>query len=426
VIKTERKISVAELELGMYVARLDRPWVETHFLFQGFHISNDQDIRELRETCEYVYVDPECDELDYRRPRLKTTVAEEQSDGTPQNSVASRMSERLEAILGAPPPREFYPVSTAVENEIPVARESHRQTVEVISSLVGELKAGNTIELDSVRETVGGMIASIVRNPDAFLWLTRLKNKDAYAYMHCVDACGLSVAFGRYLGFSRTDLENLAIGTLLFDIGKLQLPDSLLKKPGRLTDPELALIRRHVEFGVDIVKEMQGVNQDIISIVLNHHERHDGSGYPRGLAGRKIPVKARIAALVDCYDAIISDRAYSSAISSYDAIQVLYESRDKDFQADIVEQFIQCVGLYPTGTLVELSNGEVGLVLAQNRVRRLRPRVMLVLRQDKSAYDFNPILDLIEDPVDENGALIEIRQPLPPGSYGISAADYYL
>ncbi|MDT8385972.1 MAG: HD-GYP domain-containing protein [Thiogranum sp.] len=425
-IKTERKISVAELELGMYVARLDRPWVETHFLFQGFHISNDQDIRELRETCEYVYVDPECDEIDYRRPRLKTITAEEHSDSRLRTRVASRMNERLEAILGAPPPREFYPVSTAVENEIPVARESHRQTVEVISTLVGEVKAGKTIELDSVRETVGGMIASIVRNPDAFLWLTRLKNKDAYAYMHCVDACGLSVAFGRYLGFSRTDLENLAIGTLLFDIGKLQLPDSLLKKPGRLTDPELELIRRHVEFGVDIVKEMQGVNKDIISIILNHHERHDGSGYPRGLAGRKIPVKARIAALVDCYDAIISDRAYSSAISSYDAIQVLYESRDKDFQADIVEQFIQCVGLYPTGTLVELSNGEVGLVLAQNRVRRLRPRVMLVLRQDKSAYDFNPILDLIEDPVDENGTLVEIRQPLPPGSYGISAADYYL
>lgn len=424
-VKTERKINVDELRLGMYVSRLDRPWVETHFLFQGFHVSNDQDLRELRQTCEYVYVDPERDEVP-DRPSGLHIIAAKPPRKAPQATITKLNRDRFSEVFRNPPPREFYPVTTAVEKEIPVARESHRKTVEVIADLVNELKSGDKIELGKVREAVGGVIASIIRNPDAFLWLTRLKNKDAYAYAHCVDACGLSVAFGRYLGFSRTELENLAVGTLLFDIGKLQLPDSLLKKPGRLTDKELALIRRHVEFGVDIVSEMHGVNNDIISIVLNHHERHDGSGYPRGLPGRKIPVKARIAALVDCYDAIISERAYSSAISAYDAIQVLYQARDKDFQADMVEQFIQCIGLYPTGTLVELSTGDVGLVLAQNRLRRLRPRVMLVLRPDKVAYELNPIMDLIEDPLDENGKLVEIRQPLPPGSYGIHAADYYL
>ena len=137
-------------------------------------------------------------------------------------------------------------------------------------------------------------------------------------------------------------------------------------------------------------------------------------------------MNGRIAALVDCYDAITSERAYSSAISSYDAVQMIYEWRDKDFQVDMVEQFIQCIGLYPTGTLVELSTGEVGLVLSQNRVRRLRPKVMLVLDSNKIAYAINPTLDLIEDPEDDEGNVIEIRRPLAPGTYGINAENFYL
>jgi HD-GYP domain-containing protein (c-di-GMP phosphodiesterase class II) len=206
----------------------------------------------------------------------------------------------------------------------------------------------------------------------------------------------------------------------------LQMPDDLLKKPGRLTTEEFNLIRRHVEFGTQMVSDMKGVNDEIIATVLNHHERHNGSGYPRGIPGNQIPVNGRIAALVDCYDAITSERAYSRAMSAYDAVQLIYEWRDKDFQVDMVEQFIQCIGLYPTGTLVELSTNEVGLVLSQNRLRRLRPKIMLVLDSNKIAYEINPTLDLIEDPVDDQGNVIEIKRPLAPGTYGISAADFYL
>jgi HD-GYP domain-containing protein (c-di-GMP phosphodiesterase class II) len=318
------------------------------------------------------------------------------------------------------------PVTTSFDKEVAPARRSRDTTRDVVTSVLSDLKAGRKIALASVRDGVSDLIDSIIRNPAAFMWLTRLKNKDSYAYTHSVDACGLAVAFGRYLGFSKTELENLAIGTLLFDIGKLQLPDSLLTKPGRLTEQEHRLILRHVEFGVQIAREIDGINDEVISVIAHHHERHDGSGYPRGLPGRKIPVNGRIAALVDCYDAITSERPYSPAMSTYDAIQALYEWRDKDFQADMVEQFIQCIGLYPTGTLVEMNTGEVGIVLAQNRVRRLRPQVMLLLDKDKYAFEINPIVDLMEDPLAAGGELIEIRQPLPAGAYGIDAADYYL
>jgi HD-GYP domain-containing protein (c-di-GMP phosphodiesterase class II) len=409
----------------MYVSRLDRPWVETRFLFQGFRISNDDDIAQLRETCDYVFITPDREE---QAPPAGMTSAAGRK--TPRRASVTTTyngrDDKLGELFRTPPAVETYPVVTTIDKEMEPARKSRGETLDVVTSVISDLKMGRKITLASVREGVSGLIDSIIRNPTAFLWLTRLKKKDSYAYTHSVDACGLAVAFGRYLGFSRQDLENLAIGTLLFDIGKLQLPDSLLVKPGRLTETEHRLILRHVEFGVEIAREIDGVNEEVLSVIAYHHERHDGSGYPRGLPGHKIPVNGRIAALVDCYDAITSERPYSRAMSTYDAIQSLYEWRDRDFQADMVEQFIQCIGLYPTGTLVEMSTGEVGIVLAQNRVRRLRPQVMMLLDKDKYTYELNPIVDLIEEPLDSSGKPIEIVRPLPAGSYGIDAADYYL
>jgi HD-GYP domain-containing protein (c-di-GMP phosphodiesterase class II) len=407
----EQKVSVDDLRLGMYVSRLDRPWIETHFLFQGFHVSSEADMQELRRTCEYVFVDPERGEAPETEARRLAPV---------------RSKPVGEEVFRNAPDKGVYPVVTSMDEELQAARDSRAMTLAEVSNILDELKAGRKIQIESVRQAVTGMIASIVRNPDAFLWLTRLKDKDSYAFAHCVDASSLAVAFGRHLGFAQPELEDLAIGTLLFDIGKLQLPDDILKKPGRLTEKEFALIRRHVEFGVQIVEEMKGSSKNIVSTVRYHHERHDGKGYPRGVAGKRIPVFGRIAALVDCYDAITSERPYSHAMSAYDAVQLIYEWRDKDFQADMVEQFIQCIGVFPAGTLVELSTGEVGIVIAQNRVRRLKPRIMLVLDSSKVALEFNPILDLIENPLDSEGRPVEIRQPLVPGSYGIQASDFYL
>jgi HD-GYP domain-containing protein (c-di-GMP phosphodiesterase class II) len=379
----EQKISVADIKVGMYVSRLDRPWLETRYLFQGFHINSVEDIKELRQHCEYVYVDPDRGET---------------MSGMLQTLGCKETLDRHAAVFRNASGNERYPVETTVKEEIDACRAIHTQALDTVSNILDDIKAGGSVKVDAVRKAVSGVVASILRNPDAFFWLTRLKNKDNYAYAHCIDACGLAVAFGRHLGFSKIELEDLAVGCLLFDIGKLQLPDELLKKPGRLTEKEYNLIRRHVEFGAQMVSEMQGSNEEIVSVVWHHHERHNGKGYPRGLPGHQISVNGRIAALVDCYDAITSERAYSPAVSTYNAVQMIYEWRDKDFQADMVEQFIQCIGIYPTGTLVELNTGEVGLVLSQNRVRRLRPTIMLVLDKDKVAYEFNPTLDLIDDP----------------------------
>ncbi len=396
----------------MYVSRLDRPWLETRFLFQGFRITTVADIEELARHCEYVYIDVE-----------KGLAVAKKLD----RLISEREKDKYAHVFRSVPAIPVYPLVTTVEEEVGASRESRSKLVTVVTNILDELKAGRSIKLMAIRQSVNGMIASIIRNPDAFFLLSRLKDKDNYAYAHCVDACGLAVAFGRHLGFSKPELENLAVGVLLCDIGKLQLPENLLKKPGRLTDREYALVRRHVEFGAQMVCEMKDSNAEVVSIVMHHHERHNGKGYPNQIPGHLIPVKGRIAALVDCYDAIISERAYSHAVSAYEAVNMIYEWRDKDFQSDMVEQFIQCIGLFPTGTLIELTTGEVGIVISQNRVRRLRPRVMLVLDKDKIAYEFNPVIDLIEESDDdESDEKVEILRPLATGSYGIDISDYYL
>ncbi|WJW75423.1 HD-GYP domain-containing protein [Thiohalobacter sp. IOR34] len=406
-----RKVAVEDLIIGMYVAALDRPWLETSFLFQGFLIESHEALEDLRRQCDYVYIDIEKGPPASRYLPESGPLLEEDPDAD---------------VFRVPTGYSKYPERATVQEELESARDAYRASTEAISSVLDDIRAGRKIGVAAVRDAVRDTVGSVIRNPDAFLWLTRLKKKDDYTYAHCVDACGLAVAFGRHLGFSRHELENLAIGTLLIDVGKMKLPEGLLQKPGRLTPGELALFRRHVEFGVQIVSAMEGANPLIVDTVLHHHERHNGKGYPQALPGHRIPVFGRIASIVDCYDAITSDRPYARAVSSYAAIQKLYEWRDKDFQSDMIEQFIQCLGVFPVGTLVELSTGEVGIVFAQNRVRRLRPKIVLVLDGDKVALDFNPVLDLIENPLDSDGRPIEIRRALEPGAYGVEPQDFYL
>ncbi|MDH5572539.1 MAG: HD-GYP domain-containing protein [Gammaproteobacteria bacterium] len=406
-----KKISSYDLKPGMYVSNLDRPWEETPFLFQGMEIKSSNDILELQKHCQYVYID-----IDQGLPADQYLAIEQ-----PELQINEDAD-----IFRVPTGFHMYPEKTSFKEEFVTAKEKYNESVDTVQNVLNDIRKGRKLQLAPVRKAVDGIISSIIRNPDAFLWLTRLKTKDEYTYAHCVDACGLAVAFGRHLGLQKNELELLAIGTLLIDIGKMKIPQELLCKQGALSESEIKLFRNHVNYSVDIIMNMHGMNNEIISIVQNHHERFNGQGYPQGISGNEIPIFARIAAVVDCYDAITSNRIYAKAISSYEAIHMMYEWRDKDFQAEVIEQFIQCLGIYPTGTIVELTSGEIGIIYSQNRIRRLKPKIMLVLDKNKQSFDFNPTIDLIKDTHDKNGIPIEILCAHEPGSFGINLRDYYL
>ncbi len=407
----ERKVSTQDLKLGMYIAQLDRPWLDTPFLFQGFHIKEQKDIKDLQQYCQFVFIDED---------------KGEKADRYLDNEPAAAPAHAASASNFLPPRKIQYRLVSDLECEMQAAKQNQERLDEQVSDIMETVRNGGKINIEQVKDTLDDMIESIVRNPDAYMWLRRMKNTDDYLYNHAIDVSVLAVAFGRHLGLEKSELNELAVGTLLFDVGKTRIPSEILCKPEKLTDKEFQLVRRHVEISAEIMMQTEGISDVARTIALTHHERHNGNGYPQRLRGTQIPVFGRIAAIVDCYDAIISNRPYCRAISAHEAIVKLYEWRNIDFQEDLVEQFIQCLGVYPTGTIVEMTTGEVGIVLAQNPVRRLRPKVMLVLDENKKPYSSHQVVDLLMETSSELGSSMAIKQALEKGAYGIDPRQFFL
>lgn len=397
------KVLTADLEIGMYVSSLDRPWLETPFVLQGFQLDSDKDIERLRKHCDYVYVD------------MQQSVLEE---STIRRKVSNRP--RLSKQQMFPNHTlKTYTDNADWKDEYPKAQDAVKALSEGLDDIFASAGRGGGLNMAKVKLAVEPMINSITRNPDACIWLARMKQEDQYTYQHSLGASIWAVALGRQLGLPKSDLRSLAIGGLLFDAGKLQLDKELLNADRPLTKEEFETVKSHVQLGVDALQKGGVMNRDVIDMVSYHHERHDGSGYPEGLSGDSIPVFARIAAIVDCYDAITSHRSYARATSPSLAIKKLYEWKDVDFQAELVEEFIQAVGIYPAGTLVELSSGEVAVVMAEYRTRRLRPKLMVLLDCEKQPLLDVKMVDLLHQKETEGGDPLDIINSLEPEAYGI-------
>jgi HD-GYP domain-containing protein (c-di-GMP phosphodiesterase class II) len=404
----KKKISTLDLKPGMYVSELDRPWREADVLFQGFYVNTPEEIEDLRKKFSYIYIDA--------NRNCQPGAVSPSNDG-------DRLDGELRELCGQPKRDNVYKDSVSVEEELTIAKEIHQHASETVTEMMRQVQVGKSLKLAIINNVVTSMMESILRNPDALVWLTQLKHKDAYTYTHAIDSCALAMTFGRHLGLPRENIVNLGLGALLFDVGKMKLPDGLLTKPGQLSPDEFLVMKKHVSYGVDIVSKMHGTGMEVINMIGAHHERFNGSGYPNGTHGTNIPMFGRIAGILDCYDAMTSDRSYKKAISPHQALRVLYSGCNTAFQEELVEQFIQCLGVYPTGSLVELASGEVGIVISQNRVRRLRPKVMLILDHNKVALQSFETVDLDRE---GTGKKLEIARSLDPGSYGIDPTEYYL
>lgn len=397
----ERLVSVADLQIGMFVCRLDRPWEETPFPLQGIELNSLEDIDTLRRLCNVVYVDARrAVSFDPRRALTRTELS------------GTRFKNRI-----------HYTDLVKVEDEAPRARAALEKASRMMDSLFDDINSGRELAVEHVEQAVRPLVASVLRSADAFFLVESLRRHDSYSYSHAVNCSALGAAFGRHMGFDEETIFSLAAGGLLMDIGKTRLPESLLQYQGSLAPIDVDIIRTHVEHGVSIISESDITNQDVLDIVRTHHERHDGSGYPGGLAGNVIPISGRMLGMIDAYDAMSSTRPYRAAMSRYQALRQIYAARNSLFQAAMVEQFQVCLGVYPTGSLVELSTGEVAVVMAQNQVRRLRPRVAILSTPSKQPLtDFRPV-DLMS--LGDKDA-IDIVRSLATGDYGIDAEALFL
>jgi HD-GYP domain-containing protein (c-di-GMP phosphodiesterase class II) len=319
-----------------------------------------------------------------------------------------------------------YVDQSSVEAEMLVSGESFLRAQDLMLDVSSELAKDKLPQPERIREAVDCMVESVVRNPDALIWLSKLKRTDNYSYDHALDVSIHLMAFGRHLGFPADELSLLGVAGLLQDVGKVRIPQGLLHKAGRLTPVERSVLRRHVEFSIQILSAQPGLSPRVIDIVARHHERCDGSGYPQRLAGKDIGIFAEMAGLVDSYCAMSYERPYRQARDNQNVLHKLYESRSKRFAEPLVVEFIQCIGLYPVGTLVELRSGEVGVVVGQNRVRRLKPRVMVLLDSGKNVLQSPFYLDLTEDLPSGDGSPYQIRRALRAGSFGIEPTEFYL
>ena len=249
--------------------------------------------------------------------------------------------------------------------------------------------------MEPVIEAVTG---SILRNGSALLGLVGIKNKDDYTFLHSVSVCTLMIAFGRTLGLESEDLRQAGIGGLLHDVGKMKVPDEVLNKPGRLTDAEFALIRRHPGDGHAILLETPGVGPVPLDITLHHHERIDGSGYPKKLAGEEISTMARMAAIVDVYDAITADRCYHTGMAPTEALRKMWEWSSAHFDQRLLQGFMRCIGIYPVGSLVLLESGRLGVVIEQNEKSVLTPVVRIFFSTRSNGYIIPENIDLARSP----------------------------
>lgn len=420
----KKKIASEDLKLGMYVEELDRPWVEAPFLFQGFEITSPELLAKVRNICQHVYIMTDRDRTAiYKKTKKGRASGADVAAGTAM--VGSNRRQSISRIFHQPTiDNRWHPDTTTVEEELEQAREIEQKTRNTVYTILDDARLGRSISTSEAKKVVADMVESIIRNPDAMVVLTQLKNVDEYTALHSLRVCILALTFGRHLDMAREELNLLGVGALLHDVGKMKVPLEVLNKPGKLTDEEFTIMKSHVTEGVKIVENARGIATASVEVVRSHHERYGGGGYAAGLAGDDIHPFGLIASIVDCYDAITSDRVYKVGISAQDALSRMYEWRTRDFHPTLVEQFIQCMGIYPIGSVVELSDGSVGVVVSVNRERRLLPKVVKVLDRQYKPVRPPRIIDLYYESERTRKGHLTIRKVLPPGTHGVWPVDH--
>lgn len=532
------EVLTQDLLPGMFVEDLDRPWLDTPFLIQGFLLDDKHDIETLRQLCHHVYVDPlrstvpmpltqsgqkrplapegtgagVARPLEVIRPSGRSKVGGERParDRAPvddDDRASSATSQRpKEKITLAPGPRPvahvpagadwppagpaqpasapaagasgvlfnplsrlkglfdglahawretrlpsvplpdaadairpdpamappgvqlvIYPDERPIREELPRAEKSFVRARETLDRLAQDMRTGTRVDVEGVDEVVNDMVDSMIASPDALMWIARMRQQHSDIYSHGVQVGVYLLALGRHLGFPKMQLGHLGTMGLLLDLGKTALPRDLLEKPGRLTDEEFELMKRHVEYGLEVVSSgPKALHPDILEGIAQHHERLNGLGYPTGLRGDQISVYGRMAGIADCFAALTSPRPYAEALSVSDAMMRLYKWGGELFAQPLVEKLVQAIGVFPVGSLVELSSGEVAVVIRHNRVRRLQPSVLVIANPDKQPLQRFRTLDMLNEPKAQAGSPLHVHRGLPAGAYGLDTSACYL
>ena len=373
-----KKISIDQLKPGMFVHDLNVDWMAHPFLRQRFAVQDDAAVSKIRAAgIRDLYVD--------------TSRGSDVPDAPTEAEVRRSVESEMLKVATEPPPA---PLSTSAAEEMSRATKIYEAAGNAVRHVMRDVRLGKAVEVAEVEAMVEDITSSVVRNSGALISLMRLKTADDYTFLHCVAVGTLMVTFTRSQGMDAETVRQAGIGGLMHDLGKMQVPDAVLNKPGKLTDEEFGLIKRHPEEGHRLLVEAGGVGPIPLDITLHHHERIDGSGYPHRLPGEQISLLAKMSAIVDVYDAITSDRCYHRGIAPTDALRKMFEWSKFHFEEKLVHQFMRTIGIYPVGTLVKLESGRLGVVIEQTDGNLLAPKVRAFFSTRSNVYIPPETLDL--------------------------------
>ena len=372
-----KKVDSSQLRVGMFIHDLDCGWMDHPFLRNRFAITSEDEIRKILAS-------------GIRSVTIDCTRGLDLADAPTVAEAEAVTEAEVAAIAAKPAP----PLRTSLAEEFDRARVIRRQAAGLVKTVMQDARLGKAVELDQVSPVVENITASILRNASALLGLSVIKNKDDYTFLHSVSVCTLLVAFCRSRGLDAETTYQAGIGGLLHDTGKALVPDHILNKPGRLTDEEFEIVRRHPKDGHDILRRSAGIGAIPLDITLHHHERRDGTGYPDGQGEQDTSELAQMAAIVDVYDAITADRCYHKGMPAAEALRKMYEWSKFHFSPALTQEFMRCVGIYPVGTLVLLESGRLGVVVEPHETSLLTPKVNVFYSTKSQTYIKPETVDL--------------------------------
>ncbi|MDT4329954.1 HD-GYP domain-containing protein [Methylomonas sp. MED-D] len=382
---------VYELRVGMCVCELEAPKGENPFMLDRIVIESHADIQAIQAVCDYVYIDVKF-----------------QKDHT--GAIPTRSTEARKQLSFA---RSFE--QTAV---------TFQRVGNLIKTVLDDIRFGNQFNTEAVKQAVAECVDQVLEHPETMLLLTQLKDQDQYTAQHCMNVCILAILLGRELKYSVEDLNKIGFCGLMHDVGKMKVPLEILNKPGKLDKFELDIMRNHTVYGRNVLMSARGAFPGAVDVAHNHHEQLNGGGYPRGLDKSALSDFTKMVAVVDTYDAMTSDRVYQHGQPHLIALGTLVKGMSQRYEAHYVTHFINCIGFYPQGNAVELSSGEIGIVVEQNKVDRLKPKILIV--KDSQRSDIEPrLLDLAKPVADPQGNRYAVKQVVRAKDYRLDLNEYY-
>ena len=389
----KKAVLVGDLQFGMYIAELDRPWTETPFAFQGFWLQTDRQLAALRKFCKHVFIDAAKSEVKGTAPRR--TTAPEPDPTVPAFEIHGNAG---------------YARPTDLPGELEEATLLYSRTCEALEELLEPMERGAArLEGAELAKLVEQLADSIIRNPDALLLLSKVREIRTPAHARALQVSVYMMVFGRFLQRQPDEIELLGLLGLLQDVGMARLPAALLFKHGPYSAEEAELMKRHVELSAHVLGITSGLPPRFANLALLHHERQDGTGYPRGLRGYQIGLPGSIAAICDAYETLLAPAPYGEHQPPAEAIKHLVKGRGTAFHGPLLEQFIRCIGAFPVGSTVELTSGDFGVVVAEHLMQRLTPKVLIIIDRGGKLMHSPKIVDLAAEPD------VRIRRTLEQG-----------